>query len=97
MHFPKPFLAQKYFFLHGFTQGSGADPLFDGARLATRTGSVVVTLNYRLGPLGFLVTDGAGKGGMNGLRDVIVALDWVQRNIREMGGDTPFERSGHIF
>ena len=37
--------------------------------------------------VGFLVTDGAGKGGRNGLRDVTVALDWAQKNIREMGGD----------
>ena len=70
----------------GFTQGSGSDPLFDGARLAAAEDSVVVTLNYRLGPLGFLVLDGNGRGGMNGISDVVEALKWVQTNSHAFGG-----------
>ena len=67
-------------------QGTGNDPLFEGSRLAEATGSVVVTINYRLGPLGFLVHDGTGKGGMHGLGDAILALKWVQHNAAAFGG-----------
>jgi para-nitrobenzyl esterase len=74
-------------FIHGgfFAWGSssnrvgGAD-VYDGTSLATRMGAVVVTLNYRLGPLGFLY-------GNFGLEDQIGALEWVHRNIRAFGGD----------
>jgi len=76
----------------GFITGSGSDPLHDGEGLA-RKGVVLVTLNYRLGPLGFLATpelseeSGHHASGNYGLLDQIAALEWVQKNIAAFGGD----------
>jgi para-nitrobenzyl esterase len=76
----------------GSREGSGAQPQFDGTALA-RKGVVVVTINYRLGPLGFLSTralsaeSGYGASGNYGLMDDLAALRWVQRNIGAFGGD----------
>ena len=79
--------------LHGgaLIFGTGGLPLYDGTALA-RQGVVVVTLNYRLGPLGFFVHPAiereAPGGVVNfGLLDQIAALQWVQRNIAAFGGD----------
>ena len=79
--------------LHGgaLIFGSGGLPLYDGSVLA-RQGVVVVTLNYRLGPLGFFVHPAIESetpgGAVNfGLLDQIAALKWVQRNIAAFGGD----------
>lgn len=77
--------------LHGgaLIMGSGGVSVYDGAPLARR-GAVVVTLNYRLGALGFFAHPAlAGEGGaINfGLLDQIAALRWVQRNIDRFGGD----------
>ena len=79
--------------LHGgaLIFGSGGLPLYDGVPLASE-GVVVVTLNYRLGPLGFFVHPAiereAPGGVVNfGLLDQIAALQWVQRNIAAFGGD----------
>ena len=63
----------------GFQIGSGAAPVYQGARLAA-SGMVVVTFNYRLGALGF-------EQGPLWLQDQIAALEWVQKNIRAFGGD----------
>ena len=80
-------------FLHGgaFTNGTGAVPWYDGEAFA-RDGCVLVTLNYRLGALGYLhLADLAGErfagSGNLGLLDQIAALDWVQANITGFGGD----------
>jgi para-nitrobenzyl esterase len=87
-------------FIHGgyFAWGSsnfrkeGVD-LYDGAELAARGDVVVVTLNYRLGPFGFLAhpalaeEDPHHSTGDYGLLDQIAALQWVQRNIAAFGGD----------
>jgi para-nitrobenzyl esterase len=76
----------------GFLGGAGTDPMFDGARLAA-TGIVVVTLNYRLGILGFLAhpeltRDAAHHSSGNfALLDQIAALQWVHTNIAKFGGD----------
>lgn len=66
--------------------------LYDGAALAEATGNVVVTVQYRLGPLGWLVHPGLdaeasdSRSGNYGLADLIAALEWVQRDIGAFGG-----------
>jgi para-nitrobenzyl esterase len=79
--------------LHGgaLIFGAGSLKLYDGAALAEQ-GVVVVTVNYRLGPLGYFVhpaLERAAPGGPAnfGLLDQIAALRWVQRNIEAFGGD----------
>ena len=79
----------------GFTQGSGSGGgathtggWTDGTHLVQSQDVVFVTINYRLGPLGFLVTDKAsGSGGMNAIRDQVLALRWVRDHIARFGGD----------
>jgi para-nitrobenzyl esterase len=74
----------------GFAAGSGAEPRYEGARLAAG-GIVVVTVNYRLGAFGFLahpeLTAESGFSGDWGLHDLVAALQWTQRNIAAFGGD----------
>jgi para-nitrobenzyl esterase len=76
----------------GYTMGSGATPAYDGAALA-RQGVVLVTINYRLGPFGWLAHPQLSKesphnsSGNYGLLDQIAALEWVRRNIAAFGGD----------
>ena len=83
-------------YLHGggFTGGSASDQWFygfyinEGAELAAKTGAVVVTLNYRVGALGFLAHPALGEHpGNYGLLDQLFALQWVQTNIAAFGGD----------
>ncbi len=74
----------------GFTGGAGQDT--DPRRYVEQTGSVYVTINYRLGALGYLDlpdlrAGGAAGAGNYGLLDQQAALRWVQRNIRGFGGD----------
>jgi para-nitrobenzyl esterase len=81
-------------FIHGggFTYGTAGVPLYDGARLA-RHGVVVITLNYRLGLLGFFAhpaltrEDPDALLGNYGIMDQIAALRWVQSNAAAFGGD----------
>ena len=76
----------------GFTIGSGSMPYYDGQNLA-RLGAVIVTINYRLGPLGFFAhpqlsaESEHGVSGNYGVLDQIAALEWVQQNIAAFGGD----------
>lgn len=76
----------------GLVNGSGSTPLYAGDRLAQR-GVVVVTFNYRLGAFGFLAHPELNKeskhggSGNYGFLDQIAALQWVQRNIANFGGD----------
>jgi para-nitrobenzyl esterase len=72
--------------IHGgaFVNGSGAVAQYAGDRFA-RDGVVCVTINYRLGPEGFLFLDDASPN--RGLLDQIAALEWVQENIAAFGGD----------
>jgi para-nitrobenzyl esterase len=81
-----------WFYGGGFVQGSGSLPSFDGEALARR-GVIVVTINYRLGPLGFLAFPALDQespdhvSGNYGLLDMIAALRWVQNNVGGFGGD----------
>ncbi|MFI6425340.1 carboxylesterase/lipase family protein [Promicromonospora sp. NPDC050880] len=77
----------------GFATGSGALPLYDGEALASSGEAIVITINYRLGVLGFLshpdlaAESGYGASGNYGILDQIAALDWVRQNIAAFGGD----------
>ncbi len=76
-------------FIHGggFTYGSGTTPLYNGKYLASK-GIVVVTVNYRLGALGFLPVKINGKMSVNrGFYDQQCALKWIRKNISKFGGD----------
>ncbi len=77
----------------GYNNGSGTPALYDGSNLARR-GVVLVTINYRLGRLGFFdhpslaVERVAGEPAANyGVMDQIAALEWVRDNIAAFGGD----------
>ncbi|XP_045702291.1 bile salt-activated lipase-like [Phyllostomus hastatus] len=61
--------------------------LYDGEEIATRGNVIVVTFNYRVGPLGFLSTGDSNLPGNYGLRDQHMAIAWVKRNIAAFGGD----------
>lgn len=74
----------------GFEIGSGSADLYNGANMAQKGDVVVVTLNYRLGTLGFLYFGKeAGPAFENnlGIRDQMAALQWVEENIAAFGGD----------
>ena len=80
-------------FIHGgaLRTGSGSDGMYNGEE-AARNGVIMVTINYRLGPFGFLalpeLSAESGHGSGNyGLLDQLAALQWVQRNIASFGGD----------
>ncbi|XP_064532888.1 bile salt-activated lipase-like [Pseudopipra pipra] len=76
-------------FLVGESQGPNflADYLYDGEEIAVRGNVIVVTVNYRVGPLGFLSTGDENMPGNYGLKDQHMAIAWVKRNIKAFGGD----------
>jgi para-nitrobenzyl esterase len=80
--------------IHGgaFVSGAGAMPSYDGSRFVDHGDVVVVTINYRLGALGFLHLAEIGgepyvSSGLNGILDQVAALEWVRDNIAAFGGD----------
>jgi para-nitrobenzyl esterase len=81
-----------YIYGGGFQQGGTAVPIYDGEGLAKK-GLVVVTINYRVGIMGFFAypeltrESGHNASGNYGLLDQIAALGWVQRNIAKFGGN----------
>lgn len=75
-----------YFFMHGgaFTQGIGTCALYNGTTFA-ELGIVTVVVNYRLGALGFMASP--SMQGNYGIMDQRLAMQWVQDNIAQFGGD----------
>ncbi|WP_188963231.1 carboxylesterase/lipase family protein [Deinococcus aquiradiocola] len=78
--------------IHGGSFITGSGGIYNGAELARKYGVVVVTVNYRLGALGWLSlpalsAEGGGSSGNYGLQDQQAALRWVQSNIAAFGGD----------
>lgn len=80
--------------IHGgaFTTGSSSDPGYRGHVLAKRGNAVIITINYRLGAMGFLNLNTVTRGripntGNEGLLDQAVALQWVRDNISAFGGN----------
>ncbi|MGI9404411.1 MAG: carboxylesterase/lipase family protein [Hyphomicrobium sp.] len=75
-------------FIYGgsFREGTTSNPLYDARHLAAKGGVVVVSVNYRVGALGFLSGIDGLKGNY-GLMDQRLALEWVHDNIAEFGGD----------
>ncbi len=86
---PRPVLV----WIHGgsFRTGQGAVPWYNGNRFALHGDMVVVSINYRLGALGFTELSRFGPeyetSGVNGLLDQIRALEWVRDNVQNFGGD----------
>lgn len=86
--------AAVFFWIYGgaLTTGASREPMYDGARLAAQ-GLIVVSINYRLGVLGWLAhpelsrESPLGISGNYGLLDQIEALRWVRQNIAAFGGD----------
>lgn len=91
-------------YLHGgaFSAGSSISPLTDGRNLSEKGDVVVISLNHRLNVLGFLDLSAYGDAyrysGNVGIADVVAALEWIQTNIEQFGGDpknvTLFGHSG---
>lgn len=80
--------------VHGGSNTHGAADIYDGSRLAVEHNVIVVTINYRLGPLGWLrhpaLTidgDASTNSGNFGTLDILASLQWVQENIDAFGGD----------
>uniref|UniRef100_A0A3Q3E290 Neuroligin-4, X-linked-like n=1 Tax=Hippocampus comes TaxID=109280 RepID=A0A3Q3E290_HIPCM len=74
-------------YVHGGSYTEGTGNMMDGSVLASYGNVIVITLNYRLGVLGFLSTGDQAAKGNYGLLDQIQALRWVKENIAAFGGD----------
>lgn len=81
----KPVMA--YLYGGGFTSGSGKNPNTDGTNLASRGDAVVISVNYRVGSVGFLAFDDGVHNGNYGISDMVTALEWVKKYVRYFGGD----------
>ena len=86
-----PLPVMVWFYGGAFEYGAASD--YDATPIAVKGGVIVVTVNYRLGPFGFLALDELNKedpqgvSGNYGIADQQAALDWVKRNIAAFGGD----------
>lgn len=82
-----------FFFIHGGNNQTDSGEMLDGEVMARALDAVVVSINLRLGVLGWLhlaalrVYGGAEDSGNYGLLDILCALDWVRENIENFGGD----------
>lgn len=87
--------APVFVWIHGgaLSTGASSEPMYDGARMAASQGMVVVSINYRLGVLGYLAhpelsaESRRNVSGNYGLLDQIAALKWIETNIAAFGGD----------
>eukprot|EP00095_Tigriopus_kingsejongensis_P005622 maker-scaffold335_size202896-snap-gene-1.19 protein:Tk05622 transcript:maker-scaffold335_size202896-snap-gene-1.19-mRNA-1 annotation:"hypothetical protein DAPPUDRAFT_240263" len=75
------------FFIHGGAFYLGTQMKMDAARLGDVADVIVVAINYRVGPLGFMCLDTEDAAGNMGMLDMVTALKWVQNNIQDFGGD----------
>ncbi|KAI1376878.1 alpha/beta-hydrolase [Hypoxylon crocopeplum] len=83
---PKSKLPVKVWLYGGSNEGGGvSDPTYNGCFSAVD--SIVVSINYRLGPLGFLALSGLDLSGNYGTQDQLLGLRWVKENIARFGGD----------
>uniref|UniRef100_A0AAY4ES20 Carboxylesterase type B domain-containing protein n=1 Tax=Denticeps clupeoides TaxID=299321 RepID=A0AAY4ES20_9TELE len=80
---PKPVMV----YVHGGSYMEGTGNIMDGSVLASYGNVIVITLNYRVGILGFLSTGDQAAKGNYGLLDQIQALRWISKNIGYFGGD----------
>ncbi|XP_054771189.1 neuroligin-4, X-linked-like isoform X1 [Lytechinus pictus] len=74
-------------YIHGDSYEEGTAGMYDGSILASYGGVIVVTVNYRLGILGFLSTGDSAARGNYGLMDQIAALKWIHQNVAMFGGN----------
>ncbi|GCB73493.1 neuroligin-3a isoform X2 [Scyliorhinus torazame] len=80
---PKPVMV----YIHGGSYMEGTGNMIDGSVLASYGNVIVITINYRVGVLGFLSTGDQAAKGNYGLLDQIQALRWISENIAFFGGD----------
>ncbi|XP_070531879.1 acetylcholinesterase-like [Ptychodera flava] len=87
--YPRPGDVPVFVFIHGgsFQMGATSTTVYRGEILATVENCVVVSMNYRLGSLGFSAFYTENEPGNLGLIDQAIALRWVKRNIEHFGGD----------
>eukprot|EP01065_Artemidia_motanka_P044556 TRINITY_DN6365_c5_g1_i1.p1 TRINITY_DN6365_c5_g1~~TRINITY_DN6365_c5_g1_i1.p1 ORF type:complete len:604 (+),score=189.00 TRINITY_DN6365_c5_g1_i1:77-1813(+) len=79
-----------YQFGGGLCSGFAGNNYFNGSKMAARHNVIFVTVSYRLGALGYMVGQDAarpGTGGLNGVYDNIVALQWLNKYVEYFGGD----------
>lgn len=76
------------FYIHGgvYIEGAGDDYFF-GPDFIIEKGTILVTINYRLGIFGFLSLNSTEHSGNMGLKDQQLALKWIHSNIHQFGGD----------
>lgn len=80
-------------FIHGggFVNGGSTDPLYNGSNFSAKNDVILVTINYRLNVLGFMnfaeIDKNFEDSGYIGLKDQVLALEWIKENISEFGGN----------
>ncbi|UJR24619.1 hypothetical protein I4U23_005993 [Adineta vaga] len=83
----QPLAVMVWIFGGGFATGSSTLGLYDGSILSSTQNVIVVSMEYRIDPLGFLYLGTTDAPGNQGLYDQQLALEWIYRNIKNFGGD----------